>query len=85
MRQEAPTRTASLHLRDVLLPQSELLVDTQHILTDGERRHAVDIVWDTTKQFCTLPGGERLPPRISTTSTGVHYAQYQLDASSEKK
>lgn len=29
------TRTTSLHFRDVLLPQSKLLVNAKHILTNG--------------------------------------------------
>ena len=67
------TRTTGLHLRDVLLPQAELLVDTKYVLADGQGGHAVNVVRNTPKQLRALASGERLPPRLSTAVTCMHY------------
>ncbi len=66
------TRPTGLDLRDVLLPQAELLVDTEQVLSDGQRGHAVDVVRDTAEQRRALAGGERLPPRLSTAVTRMY-------------
>ena len=67
------TRATSLHLRDVLLPQAELLVDTKHVLADGQGGHAVDVVRNTAEQLRALASGERLPPRLSAAVARMHY------------
>ena len=65
------TRTTSLNLRNVLLPQTKLLVDTKHVLADGQRGHAVHVVGNTTERLGALASSERLPPSVRSARTGV--------------
>lgn len=63
MQTQQRTRSTSLHLGDVLLPQPEVLVDTEHVLPHGQTGHTVRVVRNTTEDLCILSGRERLPPR----------------------
>lgn len=66
-------RSTRLDLRDILLPDTKLLVDTNDVLPDTKRGHAVRVVGDTTKVLCALSSREGLPPGLGTTVAGVHY------------
>jgi hypothetical protein len=67
------TRTSSLHLRDILLPQPKLFIDSKHILSDRQRGHSIRVMWHTSDSLCALSGGERLPPSLGATTASVHY------------
>ena len=71
------TRTTGLHLRDVLLPQAELLVDTKYVLADGQGGHAVNVVRNTPKQLRALASGERLPHVSAPRSRACTIQAYQ--------
>ena len=66
------TRTTRLHLRDILLPQAELLVDAQDILPNGQRGHAVRVVRNTAERLGALACGEGLPPGFCAAVAGVY-------------
>ena len=63
------TRATCLYLGDILLPETKLLVYSNHVLPDGQRRHSIGIMWDTTEMLSTLAGGEGLPPFLGATFT----------------
>src|SRR5699024_4507604 len=44
----------------------QLAVDTENILANGLRSHAVSVMRDTT-ELGALPGEERLPPRCASS------------------
>lgn len=71
MDREQHTRTTSLYLGNILLAETKLTVDTDDVLSDGTRSHSVGIVGNTTESCGTLASGERLPPGLGATSTGV--------------
>ena len=70
---EKHTRSSSLHLRDILLPQPKLFINSEHILSDRQRSHSIRVMWNTSDGLCALSGGERLPPSLSATIASVHY------------
>lgn len=63
------TWPTGLHLRDILLAQPELFVDTQYILADRQGCHAVRVVGHPAELLCTLASCERLPPRFGSAFT----------------
>ena len=71
-KQGSLTRTTSLDLGHVFLPETELLVDTQHVLSDRQRGHSIRVVRHTTKVLSALASGERLPPRFCAAITSMH-------------
>lgn len=66
------TRSSSLNLCDILLPEAELLVDSQYVLTNRQRSHAIGVMWYTTKGLCALSSSEGLPPSFGATVTSMH-------------
>jgi hypothetical protein len=72
---EKHTRSSSLHLRDIFLPQPKLFIDSKHILSDRQRGHSIRVMWHTSDMLCALSGGERLPPSLGATTASVHYGK----------
>ena len=62
--------TTSLNFGDVLLPKSELFINSEDILSNRQRGHSVGIMRDATELRRALSGGERFPP-FSTPGLGV--------------
>ena len=65
--------TSRLDLRYVFFAQAELLVDTEHILPDRNRSHAICVVRDTAESGSRLACREGLPPLICPTLTSMDY------------
>ena len=66
-------RASRLDLCDVLFAQAELLVDSEYVLSDRNRSHAICVVRDTTESGGRLACGEGLPPVIRPTLPSVDY------------
>ena len=67
------TRSSGLHLRDILLSQPKLFIDSKHKLSNRQRGHSICVMRHTSDFLCTLSGGERLPPSLGTTITSMYY------------
>ena len=52
--------STDLNLGDVLLGETVGSVETEQVLSNGQRGHSVDVVGDTTESRSALPGGEGL-------------------------
>jgi len=70
------TRATRLYLGDILLPEAKLLIYSNDVLPDGQRRHSIGIMWDTTQMLSALAGSEGLPPFLGAAFTcmifGIH-------------
>jgi hypothetical protein len=65
--------TSRLDLCDVFFTQAELLVDSEDVLPDRNRGHAVCVVRDTAESGSRLACREGLPPLICPTLASVDY------------
>jgi hypothetical protein len=66
-------RASRLDLCDVFFAQAELLVDSEDIMSDRNRSHAICVVRDTTESGSRLACREGLPPLICPTIASVDY------------
>lgn len=85
---EVTVGTTGLELGDLRLLEAVGLVDTEDVLADRERGHAVLVVGDTTELGSRLAGGERLPPRSAARagveSSPVHHLGGSLIGAEEE-
>jgi len=66
-------RASRLDLCDVFFAQAELLVDSEDVLPDRNRSHAVCVVRDTAESGSRLACCEGFPPLICPTLASVDY------------
>ena len=66
-------RTSCLDFCDVFFAQAELLVDSEDVLPDRNRSHAICVVGDTAESGSRLACREGLPPLICPTLASVDY------------
>ena len=71
--------TSRLDLCDVFFAQAKLLVDSEDVLPDRNRSHAICVVRDTAESGSRLACREGLPPLICPTIASVDY--HLLDCS----
>jgi hypothetical protein len=66
-------RTSRLDLCDVFFAQAELLVDSEDVLPDRNRSHAIRVVRDAAESGSRLACREGLPPLVCPTLASVDY------------
>lgn len=64
-----------MHLGNILFTEAEMFVNSQDILPDRDRGHAVSIVRHTTQSVGTLASSEGHPPRVGAALLGMDCKQ----------
>ena len=77
-REKKHTRSSGLHLRDILLPQPKLFIDSKHILSNRQRGHSIRVMRHTSDSLCALSGCERLPPSLGPTTASMYYRKVNV-------
>ena len=72
-RTQIAIRTSRLDLCDVFFAQAKLLVDSEHVLPDRNRSHAICVVRNAPESGSRLACREGLPPLICPTLASVDY------------
>jgi hypothetical protein len=70
---QIPIRASRLDLCYVFFAQTELLIDSEDVLPDRNRSHAICVVRDTAESGSRLACRERLPPLICPALASVDY------------
>ena len=66
-------RASRLDLGNIFFAQAELLVDSEDVLPDRNRSHAICVMRDTAESGSCLACREGLPPLICPTIPSVDY------------